>query len=46
MGELCGVAGWGGVRVSPCDVPQQKLAGYQSQPCITMYSVSKQYEEM
>lgn len=28
------------------DVPQLKLADYQSQPCNTMYSISKQYKEM
>lgn len=37
---------WVGGGVSPSDVPQLKLAGYQSQPCNTMYSNSKQYEEI
>lgn len=39
------VFGEGGGGGSLSDVPQLKLAGYQSQPCNTMYSISKQYKE-
>lgn len=41
--SLFGEGGGGGGSLS--DVPQLKLAGYQSQPCNTMYSISKQYKE-
>lgn len=37
---------WGGVGTILSDVPQLKLADYQSQPCNTMYSISKQYKEI
>lgn len=41
--SLCSGGEGGGVILS--DVPQLKLADYQSQPCNTMYSISKQYKE-
>lgn len=43
--SLFGEGGGGGGGGSLSDVPQLKLAGYQSQPCNTMYSISKQYKE-